>query len=75
VSKRRRLLALLEFIAAAILIAVGVPLGLYGLLLSLRAGTREQEAWYETQAMVPIVPAVIALGTAGWLIQHARGRD
>ena len=74
-SKRRRLLAVLEFIAAAVLIAIGVPLGLYGLLLSMRAGSPQDKQWYEAQAMIPIVPAVLALSAAGWLIQHARGRD
>ena len=43
-------------------------------LLALRAGTPSQEAWYEATAMIPFVPAVIALGSAGWLFRDARGR-
>jgi hypothetical protein len=70
----RRALTTAEFVGAALLIAVGVPLILYALLLGMRAGTPQERSWYETTALVPFIPAVITLSTAGWLIRDARRR-
>lgn len=73
-SARRKLLVAAQFCGAAILIVIGVPLVLFAALMAMRAGTRAQEAWYEATALIPFIPAVVALGSASWLIRDALGQ-
>jgi hypothetical protein len=71
---RGRLVIVAQYAFAVLLIALGVPLLLFGAVIALRAGTPSQESWYETVPLIPLVPAVLALGSASWLIRDARGR-
>ncbi len=67
-------LALVELAIAAVLALAGAPLLLYGFLLSMRAGSPAREAWYETTALIPIIPGALALVAVSWLIRDARAR-
>jgi cytochrome bd-type quinol oxidase subunit 1 len=69
-----RVLAVLEYVLAVLMGIVGAALILYAALLTLRAGTPEQEQWYESVALIPFVPAVFLLSGAGWLIRDAGER-
>jgi len=68
----RHLTTAAKLVGAGLLIAIGVPLVLYAAVIALRAAPPQEKQWYETVALIPLIPGVFSLAGASWLIRNVR---